>query len=83
MTRRATRGVLLGDGIEMSDGAPPSKILRYAADVRTLALIGGWFALVALEFAFAPMSPWVVAPLVAVTCMGSFLGAVATWRRRS
>lgn len=78
MTRRATRGVLLGDGIEMSNGAPPSKILRYAADVRTLALIGGWFALVALEFAFAPMNPWVVAPLVAVTCMGSFLGAVAT-----
>ncbi len=55
-----------------------TKILRYKADRRTLFIIGGWYALVVLQWVLAPTNPWVAAPLVALTCMGAFLGAVAT-----
>ncbi len=54
------------------------KVLRYRADRRTLLIIGGWYALVLFQWVVAPSNPWVAAPLVAITCMGAFLGAVAT-----
>lgn len=54
------------------------KILRYAADRRTLGIIAAWYALVALQWVAGPASPWLAAPLVALTCAGAFLGAVAT-----
>ncbi|MFO0647726.1 MAG: fatty acid desaturase [Polyangiales bacterium] len=55
-----------------------SRYLRYKADRRTLSIIGGWFALVAFQWIVAPRNPWIAAPLIALTCAGAFLGAVAT-----
>ena len=54
------------------------KILRYAADRRTLCIVASWYALVALQWVAGPARPWLAAPLVALTCAGAFLGAVAT-----
>lgn len=54
------------------------KILRYAADRRTVGIIGAWYALVAWQWTHPPQHPLVAALLVACTCGGAFLGAVAT-----
>jgi len=54
------------------------KILRYSADRRTLFIVGAWFALVVYQWVAGPSNPIVAALLVAVTCAGAFLGAVAT-----
>lgn len=54
------------------------KILRYTADRRTLLVVGAWYALVAYQWLRAPEHPLVAALLVVATCMGAFLGAVAT-----
>jgi fatty acid desaturase len=55
-----------------------SRFLRYKADRRTLSIVTGWFALVAFQWVVAPSNPWIAAPLLALTCAGAFLGAVAT-----
>lgn len=53
-------------------------ILRYKADRRTLAIIGGWFALLIAQWIFAPSNPLIAVPLIMLSCSGAFLGAVAT-----
>jgi fatty acid desaturase len=54
------------------------KILRYAADRRTLFIVASWYALVAYQWVAAPSHPVLAVLLVVLTCMGAFLGAVAT-----
>jgi fatty acid desaturase len=54
------------------------KILRYRADRRTLALIGGWYALLAFAWVASPSGALANVPLVAALCAGAFIGAVAT-----
>lgn len=54
------------------------KLLRYRADVRTLAFEAAYFALLIGQWAYAPKTLWVAVPLFAATCVLSFLGAVAT-----
>jgi fatty acid desaturase len=53
-------------------------MLRYRADLRTLAFCAIYFALVAIQWIWAPARLVVAVPLVALTCCFSFLGAVAT-----
>ncbi|MDC3958441.1 fatty acid desaturase family protein [Polyangium jinanense] len=53
-------------------------MLRYRADIRTLCFVAIYFALVAVQWVTAPSALWIAIPLVAVTCVFSFLGAVAT-----
>jgi len=52
--------------------------LRYAADIRSLAFIAGYFALVVYQWVLGPKSLWLALPLVAATCVMSFLCAVIT-----
>ena len=54
------------------------KILRYSADRRTLAVIGGWYGLLALQWNWDDKPVWVTVLLLALTCAGAFLGAVST-----
>ncbi|WP_437496840.1 fatty acid desaturase family protein [Sorangium sp. So ce1099] len=53
-------------------------MLRYRADIKTLLFVATYFALVAVQWAFAPRALWLAIPLLATTCAFSFLGAVAT-----
>ncbi|MDI1482560.1 fatty acid desaturase [Polyangium sp. y55x31] len=53
-------------------------MLRYRADIRTLCFVAIYFALVAVQWVTAPSALWIAIPLVALTCVFSFLGAVAT-----
>ena len=53
-------------------------MLRYRADLRTLAFVATYFGLVALGFLVRPSHVVVTAALVAVTCCFSFFGAVIT-----
>lgn len=55
-----------------------SRILRRAEDWRPVAIVVAWFALVIAEWLWAPQRVVVVVPLVALTCIIAFLGAVAT-----
>jgi len=43
-----------------------------------LCFVATYFGLVAVQWVYAPTALWVAIPLVAVTCVFSFLGAVAT-----
>jgi fatty acid desaturase len=52
--------------------------LRYTADRRSLAFIGSYYALFAYQWAFSPGSLVVALPLLAATCVLSFLCAVIT-----
>ena len=42
------------------------KILRYSADRRTLAVIGGWYALLALQWNWETKPVWVTVLLLAL-----------------
>jgi fatty acid desaturase len=53
-------------------------MLRYKADIRTLAFVTIYFGLVGVQWAYAPRAPWLAVPLFLSTCMFAFLGAVAT-----
>src|SRR2546427_2150332 len=53
-------------------------MLRYRADLRTLAFVASYFGLVAAGYLWRPASPWLIAPLIVVTCFFSFFGAVIT-----
>ena len=53
-------------------------MLRYRADIKTLIFVAIYFGLVAVQWIFAPSTLWIAIPLVAFTCLFSFLGAVAT-----
>jgi fatty acid desaturase len=53
-------------------------MLRYRADLRTLAFVGIYFSLVAFEWAYAPKDLAVAVALFVLTCWFSFFGAVAT-----
>jgi len=61
-------------------------MLRYRADLRTFAFVAIYFALVAVQWAVPSVSFfstggilwWLALPLLAATCVFSFLGAVAT-----
>lgn len=55
-----------------------SRILRRPEDWRPIATVAAWFALVIAEWIWMPPQPFVLIPLVALTCMIAFLGAVAT-----
>lgn len=52
--------------------------LRFRADLRSLAFILAYFALVTLQWLSAPESWCLAGPLLAATCVLSFLGAVIT-----
>lgn len=53
-------------------------MLRYRADIRTLCFTATYFVLVAVQWVYSPRELWLAIPLVLVTCVFSFLGAVAT-----
>lgn len=52
--------------------------LRYAADLRSLAFIASYFALVVYQWVAAPKALWLALPILAATCVMSFLCAVIT-----
>jgi fatty acid desaturase len=54
------------------------RLLRRPEDRRTVAIVGAWFAMVILQWIWSPQKLVIVIPLVAVTCVLAFLGAVAT-----
>ncbi|WP_437747825.1 fatty acid desaturase [Sorangium sp. So ce1504] len=53
-------------------------MLRYRADIKTLLFVATYFVLVAVQWVYAPRALWLAIPLLATTCVFSFLGAVAT-----
>jgi fatty acid desaturase len=53
-------------------------MLRHRADIRTLTFVATYFGLVTAGYVLRPGSPWVIAPLVVLTCFFSFFGAVIT-----
>jgi fatty acid desaturase len=53
-------------------------MLRYRADLRTLGFTATYFVLVAVQWLYTPRALWLAIPLLAATCVFSFLGAVAT-----
>jgi fatty acid desaturase len=53
-------------------------MLRYRADLKTLLFVAIYFALVAVQWVYAPSSLFIAAPLLLLTCWFSFFGAVAT-----
>lgn len=53
-------------------------MLRYRADVKTLLFVAIYFALVAVQWVYAPRALWLAIPLLVLTCWFSFFGAVAT-----
>src|SRR5512138_658765 len=53
-------------------------MLRYRADLKTLAFVAIYFGLVAVQWVYAPKSLAIAIPLVVLTCWFSFFGAVAT-----
>ncbi len=53
-------------------------MLRYRADLKTLAFVAIYFGLVAVQWVYAPKGLAVAIPLVVLTCWFSFFGAVAT-----
>src|SRR4051812_11877942 len=54
------------------------RLLRYRADLRTLAFIAAYFVLVAVQWLMTPQSPWVLGALVVTTCVVSWINAVIT-----
>lgn len=53
-------------------------LLRYRADLRTLVFVAAYFALVTVQWVYAPKDLYVAIPLLILTCWFSFFGAVAT-----
>jgi fatty acid desaturase len=53
-------------------------MLRYRADLRTLAFVTTFFVLVGIGFTYDPASLWLKIPLIAVTSFFSFACAVIT-----
>ncbi len=53
-------------------------MLRYRADVKTLIFVAIYFALVAVQWVYAPHNLAIAIPLLVLTCWFSFFGAVAT-----
>ncbi len=53
-------------------------MLRYRADLRTLAFVATYYTLVVVQWIYAPKELYLAIPLVLATCVFSFLGAVAT-----
>ncbi|MEP7122160.1 MAG: fatty acid desaturase, partial [Byssovorax sp.] len=53
-------------------------MLRYRADVKTLIFVTIYFALVAVQWVYAPHHLALAIPLLVLTCWFSFFGAVAT-----
>lgn len=53
-------------------------MLRYRADVKTLIFVTIYFALVAVQWVYAPHNLALAIPLMVLTCWFSFFGAVAT-----
>jgi fatty acid desaturase len=53
-------------------------MLRYRADLKTLAFVATYFALVALQWVYTPKALAVAVPALIFTCWFSFFGAVAT-----
>ena len=53
-------------------------MLRYRADLKTMIFVAIYFALVAVQWIYAPHALGVAIPLVVLTCWFSFFGAVAT-----
>src|SRR5882762_5974416 len=53
-------------------------MLRYRADVKTLIFFTIYFALVAVQWVYAPHNLAFALPLFVLTCWFSFFGAVAT-----
>jgi fatty acid desaturase len=53
-------------------------MLRYRADIKTLMFVAIYFALVAVQWLYAPSQLWIAGPLLLLTCFFSFFGAVAT-----
>jgi fatty acid desaturase len=53
-------------------------MLRYRADLRTLSFTAIYFALVAVQWVYAPSELSIAIPLFVLTCWFSFFGAVAT-----
>lgn len=52
--------------------------LRYTADIRSLAFVAFYFALVVGQWIYAPSTWWLALPLFLLTCLFSFFGAVIT-----
>ena len=53
-------------------------MLRYRADIKTLVFVAIYFALVIVQWVYAPTELWLAIPLFVLTCFFSFFGAVAT-----
>jgi fatty acid desaturase len=53
-------------------------MLRYRADLRTLAFVAIYFGLVAVQWIYRPTDLRLAIPMVVVTCFFSFFGAVIT-----
>ena len=53
-------------------------MLRYRADLRTLAFVATYFGLTAGLWIVQPTELWIAIPWIAVTCCFSFFGAVIT-----
>jgi fatty acid desaturase len=53
-------------------------MLRYRADIKTLIFVAIYFALVAVQWVYAPRHLAIAIPLLVLTCWFSFFGAVAT-----
>src|SRR5260221_14355446 len=70
---------LFGAGVmDKSRNPGRSRSLRRSEDFRPVATVCAWFALVIAEWIWAPQRLALVMPLVALTCIIAFLGAVAT-----
>ncbi|HSC87892.1 MAG TPA: fatty acid desaturase [Polyangiaceae bacterium] len=52
--------------------------MRYLADLRSLAFVAAYYGLVIYQWLAGFGSPWLLVPLVAITCVMSFLCAVIT-----
>ncbi len=53
-------------------------MLRFKADIRTLAFVAFYYAFLVAEWRLAPRAWWAVVPLVAFTCVVSWICAVIT-----
>ncbi|MBK8169138.1 MAG: fatty acid desaturase [Sandaracinaceae bacterium] len=53
-------------------------MLRFRADLKTIAFVAIYFGLVAYQWIWAPSTLWLAVPLFVLTCWFSFFGAVAT-----
>jgi fatty acid desaturase len=53
-------------------------VFRYRADIRSVCFVAAYGVLAVTGWLFAPATPWVLVPWVAVTCMSAWIVGVVT-----